>query len=210
MTTRLIVSGTDTDVGKTVFSAALADALGADYWKPVQAGHDGGTDALRVADLGGLPPNRILAEKHVLNTPTSPHYAARLDGITIDANALQPPPPGDRPLVIEGAGGLMVPVNDDTLFIDVFARWKLPLVLCARTALGTINHSLLSIEAVKRRGIPLIGIAFIGDEQAESERIICKLGGVRRLGRLPHLTPLTHQSLRSAFAASFNPADFTA
>jgi dethiobiotin synthetase len=207
MNTRLIVSGTDTDVGKTVFSAALADALGADYWKPVQAGHDDGTDALRVAALG-LSPERILAEKHILNTPASPHYAARIDGITIDDRALLPPPPGDRPLVIEGAGGLMVPVNDDTLFIDIFARWKLPLVLCARTALGTINHSLLSIEAVKRRDIPLIGIAFIGDEQAESERIICKLGGVRRLGRLPHLAPLNHESLRSAFATSFNLADF--
>lgn len=210
MNTRLIVSGTDTDIGKTVFSAALADALGADYWKPVQAGHEDGTDALRVAELGGLSAERILAEKHVLNAPASPHYAAKLDGITIDANALLPPPPGDRPLVIEGAGGLMVPVNDDTLFIDIFARWKLPLVLCARTALGTINHSLLSIEAVKRRDIPLIGIAFVGDEQAESERIICKLGGVRRLGRLPRLVPLTHQTLRSAFAASFNPADFIA
>lgn len=209
MNTRLIVSGTDTDVGKTVFSAALADALGADYWKPVQAGHDDGTDALRVAALG-LSPERILAEKHILNTPASPHYAARIDGITIYDRALLPPPPGDRPLVIEGAGGLMVPVNDDTLFIDIFARWKLPLVLCARTALGTINHSLLSIEAVKRRDIPLIGIAFIGDEQAESERIICKLGGVRRLGRLPFLAPLTRDSLRSAFAASFNPTDFTA
>jgi dethiobiotin synthetase len=210
MNTRLIVSGTDTDIGKTVFSAALADALGANYWKPIQAGHDDGTDSRRVTELGGLPPERILTEKHVLNTPASPHYAAKLDGITIDADALLPPPPGDRPLVIEGAGGLMVPVNDDTLFIDIFARWKLPLVLCARTALGTINHSLLSIEAVKRRGIPLIGIAFIGDEQAESERIICKLSSVRRLGRLPRLAPLTHQSLRSAFATSFNLADFAA
>jgi len=209
MNTRLIVSGTDTDVGKTVFSAALADALGADYWKPVQAGHEDGTDSRRVVELG-LSSERILPEKHILNTPASPHYAAKLDGVTIDDRALVPPPPGDRPLVIEGAGGLMVPVNDDTLFIDIFARWKLPLVLCARTALGTINHSLLSIEAVKRRDIPLIGIAFIGDEQSESERIICKLGSVRSLGRLPHLAPLTRDSLRNAFAASFNVADFTA
>jgi len=209
MSTRLIVSGTDTDVGKTVFSAALAGALDANYWKPVQAGFEGGTDALRVMELSGLAPERILPEQYVLNTPASPHYAARLDSITIDDHTLLPPPPGERSLVIEGAGGLMVPVNDDTLFIDIFARWKLPLVLCARTALGTINHSLLSIEAVKRRDIPLLGIAFIGDEQAESERIICKLGGVRRLGRLPHLSPLTRDSLHRAFAASFNRADFT-
>jgi len=208
MSTRLIVSGTDTDVGKTVFSAALAGALDANYWKPVQAGFEGGTDALCVMELSGLAPERILPERYVLNTPASPHYAARLDGITIDEHALLPPPPGERALVIEGAGGLMVPVNDDTLFIDIFARWKLPLVLCARTALGTINHSLLSIEAVNRRDIPLLGIAFIGDEQAESERIICKLGGVRRLGRLPHLSPLTRDSLRDAFGASFNLADF--
>jgi dethiobiotin synthetase len=209
MSTRLIVSGTDTDVGKTVFSAALAGALDTNYWKPVQAGHEDGTDALRVMELSGLAPERILPERYILNTPASPHYAARLDGITIDDRELLPPPPGKRPLVIEGAGGLMVPVNDDTLFIDIFARWKLPLVLCARTALGTINHSLLSIEAVKHRDIPLLGIAFIGEEQAESERIICKLGGVRRLGRLPHLSPLTRDSLRRAFAASFNLADFT-
>ncbi|MBN9604878.1 MAG: ATP-dependent dethiobiotin synthetase BioD [Afipia felis] len=208
MTTRLIVSGTDTDVGKTVFCAGLADALGADYWKPVQAGHEDGTDARRVAELGGLSAKRIIPEQHVLNTPASPHYAARIDGVTIDANTLRLPPPSERPLVIEGAGGLMVPVNDETLFIDIFALWKLPLVLCARTALGTINHSLLSIEAVKRRNIPLVGIAFIGDEQAESERIICKLGGVRHLGRLPRLTPLTRESLRGAFAASFNLTDF--
>lgn len=207
MMTRLIVSGTDTDVGKTVFCAGLAGALGADYWKPVQAGHEDGTDSGRVAELGGLAPERVLPEQYVLNTPASPHHAARRDGITIDDQALLPPPTG-RSLVIEGAGGLMVPVNDDTLFIDIFARWKLPLVLCARTALGTINHSLLSIEAVRQRNIPLVGIAFIGDEQAESERIICKLGGVRRLGRLPYLAPLTQESLRSAFAASFNLTDF--
>lgn len=210
MSTRLVVSGTDTDVGKTVFSAALAGTLDADYWKPVQAGRDDGTDALRVARLSGLPPERILPERYILNTPASPHYAARIDGVTIDANDLTPPPAKDRPLVIEGAGGLMVPINEDTLFIDVFARWKLPLVLCARTTLGTINHSLLSIEAVKRRDIPLVGIAFIGEEYAESERIICKIGGVRHLGRLPPLSPLTSEALRAAFATSFNLSDFTA
>ena len=176
----------------------------------MQAGRDDGTDALRVARLSGLPPERILPERYILNTPASPHYAARIDGVTIDANDLAPPPANKRPLVIEGAGGLMVPINEDTLFIDVFARWKLPLVLCARTTLGTINHSLLSIEAVKRRDIPLVGIAFIGEEYAESERIICKIGGVRHLGRLPPLSPLTPEALRAAFATSFNLSDFTA
>lgn len=95
MTTRLIVSGTDTDVGKTVFCAGLAAALNADYWKPVQAGHEDGTDARRVAELGGLAPERIIPEQYVLNTPASPHYAARIDGVTIDDHALLPRRPAN-------------------------------------------------------------------------------------------------------------------
>ena len=197
---RVVVSGTDTDIGKTVFAAGLCGFLGARYWKPVQAGVPG--DRETVAMLAGV---ETLTEAYRLKLPASPHQAAAEEGITIDPDRLVPP---DGDVVIEGAGGLMVPLTRRTLFIDVFARWQIPLVLCARTALGTINHSLLSIEAVKRRNIPLIGIAFIGDEQTESERIICKLGGVRRLGRLPRLAPLTHESLRSAFATSFNLADF--
>jgi dethiobiotin synthetase len=101
-----------------------------------------------------------------------------------------------------------VPLDDTTLYIDVFARWRLPVVLCARTALGTINHSLLSIEALRHRNLDIIGIAFIGDGNAESERIICEIGQVRRLGRLPWLSPLTANTLRAAFEASFNPGDF--
>ena len=118
------------------------------------------------------------------------------------------PDTGGRPLVIEGAGGLMVPLDPSTLYIDVFARWRLPVVLCARTSLGTINHSLLSIEALRRRDIDVLGIAFIGDGNPESERAICEIGRVRRLGRLPRLSPLTRSTLRDAFAASFNPDDF--
>ncbi|HEV7821381.1 MAG TPA: dethiobiotin synthase [Burkholderiales bacterium] len=209
MTNAIVITGTDTDIGKTVFCAALAGAIDADYWKPVQAGIEGGTDATGVVELG-VPAERVLPERYRLLTPASPHYAARLDSITIEENALTIPENRERPLVIEGAGGLMVPVNDTTLFIDIFARWNLPVVLCARTALGTINHSLLSIEAMKRRNIPILGIAFIGDENAESERIICALGGVRRLGRLPWLSPLTRETLQTAFRQSFNIADFTA
>jgi dethiobiotin synthetase len=110
--------------------------------------------------------------------------------------------------VIEGSGGLLVPLDDATLYIDVFARWRLPVVLCARTALGTINHSLLSIEALRHRKLDILGIAYIGDDNAESERIICEIGRVKRLGRLPRLSPLTGNTLRAAFEASFNPDDF--
>jgi len=111
-------------------------------------------------------------------------------------------------VVIEGAGGLMVPLTRTTLNIDVFARWGLPLILCAATRLGTINHTLLSVEAIRARAIPLTGIAFIGNENRESESIIIETSGARWLGRLPRLSPLTRESLAAAFAAHFRLEDF--
>ncbi|MCP3417770.1 dethiobiotin synthase [Bradyrhizobium brasilense] len=208
MTSRIVVTGTDTGIGKTVFSAGLAGFLGARYWKPVQAGLEEETDAQLVARLGGLPADRIVPERYRLRTPASPHQSAALDGVRIDAAALGVPDAGDRPLVIEGAGGLMVPLDGNTLYIDIFARWRLPVVLCARTALGTINHSLLSVEALRKRGIDILGIAFIGESNPESERAICEIGQVRRLGRLPWLAPLAADTLRAAFKASFRREDF--
>ena len=208
MSRPIVVTGTDTGIGKTVFAAGLADLLGACYWKPIQSGLDDETDAQTVARLGGLSDDRILAERYRLKTAVSPHQSATIDGISIDAKALAPPDVGGRPLVIEGAGGVMVPLDPSALYIDVFARWRLPIVLCARTALGTINHSLLSIEALRRRDVELLGIAFIGDGYPESERAICEFGRVKRLGRLPWLAPLTRDTLREAFAASFKPSDF--
>ncbi|MGA2054108.1 MAG: dethiobiotin synthase [Bradyrhizobium sp.] len=208
MSRRIVVTGTDTGIGKSVFAAGLADMLGASYWKPIQSGLEGETDSQIVARLGGLSKDRILPERYRLTTPVSPHQSAAIDGVSIDAAALVVPDTGNRPLVIEGAGGLMVPLNRSTLYIDVFARWRIPVVLCARTALGTINHSLLSIEALRRRDIELLGIAFIGEDNPESERAICEIGRVQRLGRLPRLSTLTRDTLREAFAESFRPADF--
>ncbi len=205
--TRFVVTGTDTDIGKTVFAAALAGALGASYWKPVQAGLDGGSDAARVAALSGLARGKILDEAYRLETPCSPDRAATLDGVTIDVERLVPPTvPG--PLVIEGAGGVMVPLTETVVFADLFARWRLPVVLAARTTLGTINHSLLSIEALRRRDVPILGVAFIGDPVPHSEEAIMRLGGVKRLGRLPILPTLDVASLRAAFAAGFAIEDF--
>ncbi len=205
--TRFVVTGTDTDIGKTVFAAALAGALGASYWKPVQAGLDGGSDAARVAALSGLARGKILDEAYRLETPCSPDRAATLDGVTIDVDRLVPPTvPG--PLVIEGAGGVMVPLTETVVFADLFARWRLPVVLVARTTLGTINHSLLSIEALRRRDVPILGVAFIGDPVPHSEEAIMRLGGVKRLGRLPILPTLDAASLRAAFATGFAIEDF--
>ncbi|AJP71960.1 dethiobiotin synthase [Sphingomonas hengshuiensis] len=204
--TRFVVTGTDTDIGKTVFAAALTDALGASYWKPVQAGLDDGSDSARVGALAGVP---VLPEAYRLTTPCSPHRAAEIDGVTIDPARLALPDVAG-PLVVEGAGGVLVPITRELLYADMMARWGLPVVLVARTGLGTINHSLLSIEALRARGVAIVGIAFIGEAQEDSEAIIAAIGGVRRLGRLPRLDPLTPEALRAAFAAQFDLADFGA
>jgi dethiobiotin synthetase len=198
----IVVTGTDTDIGKTVFAAGLTAALGARYWKPVQAGLADGSDAASVVTLG-VPADRVLPEAYRLTTPCSPHLAAEIDGVTIDLDRLALPEVGG-PLIVEGAGGVMVPVTRDLIFADLFARWNTPVVLVARTGLGTINHSLLSIEALCSRGVPILGIAFIGDAVEDSEATIATLGKVRRLGRLPRLDPLNAATLADAFAANFD------
>ncbi|OPY94444.1 dethiobiotin synthase [Bradyrhizobium sacchari] len=208
MARRIVITGTDTDIGKTVFAAGLVNFLSANYWKPVQAGLRGETDSETVKRLAEVPGDRIVPERYRLETPASPHLAAELDRMHIDAVSLEVPDTGDRPLVIEGAGGLMVPLNRNELYIDVFTRWQLSIVLCARTALGTINHSLLSIEALRNRNIKILGIAFIGEENIDTESTICQIGRVRRLGRLPWLAPLTANALQTTFKASFHRDDF--
>ena len=200
---RFVVTGTDTNIGKTVFSAGLCGLLGASYWKPVQSGLDGPTDSDVVAALSGAP---IVPEVYRFKLPASPHQAAMEEGVTIDPDSLVLP---DGPLVIEGAGGLMVPLTRETLFIDVFARWRIPMILCARTKLGTINHTLLSVEAIRSRDIPLLGVAFIGDANDESEQVIAEIGKVKRLGRLPVIEPFVAGRLAGVFAKAFERRDFT-
>ncbi|AZO71775.1 MULTISPECIES: dethiobiotin synthase [unclassified Mesorhizobium] len=208
MTPRIVVTGTDTGVGKTVFSAGLAGLLDGFYWKPVQSGLDEETDSEVVARLSGLPAGRVVPEVYRLKMPLSPHRSAEIDGVAIEAAKLSLPElPGT--LIIEGAGGLMVPLNRQTRFIDIFREWQLPVILCARTALGTINHTLLSLEALRARSIPLLGIAFIGDEMADTQKTIAEMGKVRILGRLPRVDPLTPEALFAAMWASFNVTDFT-
>jgi dethiobiotin synthetase len=207
MTARIVVTGTDTGIGKTVFAAGLTWLLNGCYWKPVQAGLDGETDAETVLRLSGLERDRILPEVWRLKTPCSPHLAAERDGLTLSPEVLSPPMTA-RPLVIEGAGGLMVPLTRSMLLIDVFARWRVPTVLCARTTLGTLNHTLLSLESLRARAIPILGVALVGDAHEDNERTIASMGDVRILGRLPWLDPLTPEALRTCFAAAFTPAVF--
>ena len=209
MSGTIVVTGTDTDVGKTVFAAALTVALAARYWKPVQAGTDDGTDRQRVARLAGISPERILPEAYALTTPCSPHQAAAIDGVTIDPARLALPE-DDGPLVIEGAGGVLVPVTRDLLSADLFARWSVPVIVCAATGLGTISHTLTAIESLRARGCPLHGVAFIGDDNPDNMATIGQIGRVRVLGRLPRLPRLTPATLAAAMRDNFDPKDFAA
>ncbi|HXD03281.1 MAG TPA: dethiobiotin synthase [Novosphingobium sp.] len=205
----IVITGTDTGVGKTLFAAALTGALGAYYWKPVQSGPDdeGGSDSERVARLAGIPAAQVLPEVYRLAEPLSPHRAAELDGVAIDPARLVLPEVAGA-LVVEGAGGVLVPLTREVLYGDVFARWRAPVVIVARTGLGTINHTLLSLEALRARGVPVLGVAFSGEANDDNEATICAMGRVKRLGRLPRLVEVSPQTLAEAFAANFRLKDF--
>jgi len=208
MTARFVVTGTDTDIGKTIFAAGLCGALGAYYWKPVQSGLEEETDSEKVARLGNIPPARILPESYRLAIPASPHYSAAEEGVQIDPATLNIPD-CDGPLIVEGAGGALVPLNDNILYAELFARWQVPCIIVARTILGTINHSLMTIEVMRNRGVPIAGIAFVGDDVLDSQDIICRIGNVRKLGRLPMIDNMTAENLQQAIRQNFDLSDFT-
>jgi dethiobiotin synthetase len=206
---RLVICGTDTDVGKTVVSALMVQGLGATYWKPVQSGTDGGGDTGRVQALLDLPPQRLWPEAYRLQAPVSPHWAAEREGITIDPARLALPAI-EGPLVVETAGGLLVPLRRDWLQIEQIAVWGLPVLLVARSGLGTLNHTLLSLEALARRGIPVLGLVLNGEPHPDNPRTLEALGRVPVLAELPPLDPLDRaglerQWLRSRLASSLQP-----
>ena len=188
------VTGTDTDVGKTLVSAWLMTHLDADYWKPVQAGTEPETDSATVRRLAEISANRILPEAYVLPEAMAPHEAARRAGIRIDMAKLEPPAT-DRLLVVEGAGGMLVPLTDTDYVIDLAGQLELPIVLVARSTLGTINHTLLSIEALRRRGLPLAGVVMNGPETPHNRVAIERYGDVTIIAEIPWLPGVTRATL---------------
>ena len=191
---QLVICGTDTDVGKTVVSALVVQGLGASYWKPVQSGLEGGGDSGRLQALLQLPAERLLPEAYRLQAPVSPHWAAEQEGIAIDRNRLALPAVSG-PLVVETAGGLRVPLRRDWLQIDQLAVWGLPVLLVARSGLGTLNHTLLSLEALRSRGIAVLGLVLNGEPHPDNPRTLSELGGVPVLAELPPLARLDAAAL---------------
>jgi len=198
--TGYFVTGTDTDVGKTVVASWLVLALDGEYWKPVQAGLEGETDAAAVRRLTGLPEARFHDSAYRLKAALSPHEAARREGVTIETGTIELPA-HRRPLVVEGAGGLLVPLNPRALVIDLIAKLGLPVILVARSGLGTINHTLLSLEALRARGLALAGVVINGPGNPANREAIESHGNVPVIAELPLIEPLTAEGLAAAAAA---------
>lgn len=197
--TGYFVTGTDTDVGKTVVCAWLMRSLDGEYWKPVQAGMDGETDEMTVRRLTGFGAERFHESAYRLNAALSPHEAARRDGVAIDLERIEMPR-HSRPLVVEGAGGLLVPLNGRDFVIDLIAKLALPVVLVSRSRLGTINHTLLSLESLRTRGIEPAGVVIHGESNAANREAIARYGKIGIIAELPILEPLAPQSIADAAA----------
>ncbi|MBV8388786.1 MAG: dethiobiotin synthase [Mucilaginibacter sp.] len=180
----LFVTGIGTGIGKTIVSAILVEKLKADYWKPIQSGDLDKSDSLTVQNLISNTITKIHPESYRLTQPFSPHKSAALDGITIDQDTIHLPKT-DNTLIIEGAGGLMVPLNNEFLIIDLIKKLGTEVVLVSQNYLGSINHTLLSIHALKSYGIPIRGIIFNGVEDISSKEFILKNTGVALLGHIP-------------------------
>ena len=191
----LVVCGTGTDVGKTIVSSFLVQGLNATYWKPIQSGLEDGSDTSKVCKLLNLAQERWISERYKFQAAVSPHWAAEKEGQWINPSFLNLPKI-QGPLIIETAGGLMVPINREFLQIDQLKLWKLPIILVARSELGTLNHTLLSIEALKKRLIPILGIILNGPPHEDNPKTLEKFSNIPILAHLPHLQELTAKALK--------------
>lgn len=197
------IVGSDTEIGKTLVSAILMSGLNAHYWKPIQSGLQDSSDTETVKRLSGAGSERFLPELYRLTEPLSPHLSARLDGISIDDQRFSVPQTSAEHLIIEAAGGLMVPLNEKSLIIDWVQKSGLPVALVARSALGTINHSLLSIQALESRGIPLLGVVMSGRLDEENRKAIERYGKTRVIAQLPVLDEPEKRNLKRIFQTYF-------
>jgi dethiobiotin synthetase len=205
MSTVLFVTGTDTNVGKTVLSALLCAALDGIYWKPIQTGASEGTDREAVREWAALPEERTIPECYCFEPPVSPHLAASLAGSVIDIAKIEVPRlgPGER-LIIEGAGGVLVPLNATEVMLDLMRKIGAPVVIATRTTLGTINHTLLTVNAIRGAGLKIKGVVMIGDKRVENERAIEHYADVPVVGCIPVLEAIHRQALLEVFNSQFN------
>lgn len=198
---KYFITGIGTDVGKTIVSAIIVEALNADYWKPIQSGDLDNSDTIKIKNLISNDITKFHLEQYALNTPVSPHLAAEIDKVEIDINAFKLPETNNH-LIVEGAGGLLVPISDNYTVIDLIKKFEIEVILVSRHYLGSINHTLLSIEALKNRNINIKGIIFNGKQNKDSEKIIHQLSKVNILGRIEEENVVNKEMIKK-YASQF-------
>jgi dethiobiotin synthetase len=201
---RLFITGTGTDVGKSVVSAMLLAGTRGFYWKPVQSGLDPSSDSQWVRHVTGLPSAHFLPETYRLKNPLSPHAAAALDGVRIELSAFRfPALPSPGPLIVEGAGGVLVPLNERHFMLDLIVQLALPVLVVAASRLGTINHTLLTLQALRGRGATVAGVIMNGPADESNRRAIEHYGDIPVVAHIEPLPAMTPEALRAIFARYF-------
>lgn len=209
MPSRFFITGTDTSVGKTTACALLCAALDAFYWKPIQTGTRDDTDRATVIRLADLPRNRTLPEVYKFSPPVSPHLAAQRAGVRIRLSKIKfPQIPARENLIAEGAGGALVPINSTELMTDLMRHLALPVLLVSRTSLGTINHTLLSIAALRAARLDLRGVILSGKPNRDNLRAIEHYGKIEVVGSIPFLAKINRATLLNVFRRNFDAKAF--
>jgi dethiobiotin synthase len=207
--TGYFVTGTDTNVGKTVLSALLTAALDAVYWKPIQTGASEGTDRESVRVWADIPEERLPLERYRFDPPVSPHLASREAKIRIELDSFElPKVPAGRKWIVEGAGGVLVPINERDLMRDLMRHVGVPVIIAARTALGTINHTLLTLAALREANLQIAGVVMIGDKNDENRQAIERYGDVCVVGHIPMLEKIDRAALLDVYERHFDHRAF--
>ena len=199
----LFITGTDTAVGKTLISAVLMSGLNATYWKPIQSGLEEETDTSWIQRVTQLPSKQFLPERYLLSAPLSPHESSRLDGIRIDMEQMQVPKINSGKLIIEGAGGVFVPINEKDFIIDLMKQLNIPILIIASSQLGTINHTLLRIKLLRDYKLKIFGVVLNGDPNKVNKQAIEKYGKIPVVAEIPHMNNITSSSLKEQFHTAF-------
>ena len=191
---KFIICGTDTDVGKTLISSFFVRGLKSFYWKPIQSGIETETDSQSILRLSGIKKEKILKEAYIFEKPVSPHWAAEIDRKKIDINLLNVPTI-DGSIVIETAGGLMVPITRNFLQIDQIRKWNLPVIIVCRSSLGTLNHTLLTVEALKKRNIKILGLIINGEKHLDNPKTLREFSKLPIIAEFPRLNNIDKNNL---------------
>ena len=191
---KFIICGTDTDIGKTLISSFFVKGLNSFYWKPIQSGIELQTDSQTVEKLAKVSKEKIIKEAYVFTKPLSPHWAAEIDQKIINFDKLRLPKVQDS-LIVETAGGLMVPITRNFLQIDQIKQWDLPVILVCKSSLGTLNHTLLSIEALKRRNIEIFGLVVNGEKHLDNPKTLVDFSGIPLIAEFPYIPKVDSNNL---------------